>query len=285
MVGDGEVEAHHPEQRVQEPFGLAQREMGEEPQGQGGLDGEIRVAPLPTPPAAPAGRPGSDRLRCQPHRHIAAANESLIVGRPVRHAVLRLIRGMDLRLHPCSVAPAEGYEKCEPRRPTRRWSSCNNAPTGCWRCSRNVSGGSGSRCIRRRAVWGRRARPAAPSSSDTTSSPTPGPPRRPRPLGTPRCLPTGHHGCGSFGYTLDSPKPSWPSGSGRCCTNREWPARCQPTGSSPADAIRLWSADGGHPIENSQPRTTSLACPAGLRVRRPSPMMDLYRKNVVSTRP
>ena len=122
MVGDGEVEAHHPEQGVQESFGLAQREMVEEPQGQGGLDGEIRVAPLPTPPAAPAGRPGSDRLRCQPQRHIAASNESLIVGRPVRNAVLRLIRGMDLRLHPCSVTPAEGHEKCEPRRPTRRWS-------------------------------------------------------------------------------------------------------------------------------------------------------------------
>ena len=35
----------------------------QEPQGQGDLDGEIRVAPLPTPPAAPAGRPGGDRFR------------------------------------------------------------------------------------------------------------------------------------------------------------------------------------------------------------------------------
>ena len=35
----------------------------------------------------------------------------------------------------------------------------------------------------------------------------------------------------------------------------------------------------------SQPRTTSLPCPAGLRARRPSPMMDLYRKNAFSTRP
>ena len=24
---------------------------------------------------------------------------------------------------------------------------------------------------------------------------------------------------------------------GRCCTNRHWPARCPPTGSSPADAV------------------------------------------------
>ena len=60
IVWGGEVEAHHPEQGVQEPFGLAQREMVEEPQGQGGFDGEIRVPPLPAPPAAPAGRPGRD---------------------------------------------------------------------------------------------------------------------------------------------------------------------------------------------------------------------------------
>ena len=106
-VGGGEIEAHHPEQGVQEPFGLTQREMVDESQGQGGLDGEIRVPPLPTPPAAPAGRPGRDRVRGQPHRHIAASNEGLIVGRPIRNAILRLIRGMNLRLHPSSVAPAE----------------------------------------------------------------------------------------------------------------------------------------------------------------------------------
>ena len=37
---------------------------------------------------------------------------------------------------------------------------------------------------------------------------------------------------------------------GRCCMNRHWPARCPPTGSLPADAIRHWSAEGGHPIED-----------------------------------
>ena len=36
----------------------------------------------------------------------------------------------------------------------------------------------------------------------------------------------------------------------RCCTNRDWPTRCQPTGFSPADAIRHWSAEGGHPIQD-----------------------------------
>ena len=126
-VWGGEVEAHHPEQRAQKPFGLAQREMVDEPQGQGGFDGKIRVPSLPAPLATPAGRPGGDRVREQPHRHIAASNKSLIVSRPVRHAVLRLIHGMDLRLHPCSVAPAEDHEKCGPRRPTRAGPSCNNA--------------------------------------------------------------------------------------------------------------------------------------------------------------
>ena len=36
----------------------------------------------------------------------------------------------------------------------------------------------------------------------------------------------------------------------RWCTNRHGPARCPPTGSSPADAIRHWSAEGGHPIQD-----------------------------------
>ena len=36
----------------------------------------------------------------------------------------------------------------------------------------------------------------------------------------------------------------------RCSTNRHWPARCQPTGFSPVDAIRHWSAEAtDHPRE------------------------------------
>ena len=80
----------------------------------------------PPPPAAPPGRPGSDRFRGQPHRHIAAANEGLVIGRPVRHAVLRLIRGMNLRLHPGSVTPAEARRTGQTAPPTEG-HSCNNA--------------------------------------------------------------------------------------------------------------------------------------------------------------
>ena len=127
IVGGGEVKAHHPEQGVQEPFGLAQRKMVEESQGHGGLDGEIRVAALPTPPTAPAGCPGSGRFRGQPHRDIAAANEGLIVSWPVRHAVLRLIRRMNLRLHPCSVAPVETRRAGQTAPPAEGFSYHNAA--------------------------------------------------------------------------------------------------------------------------------------------------------------
>ena len=133
IVGNGEVEAHHPEQRVQEPFGLAQREMVDESQGHGGFDGKIRVPPLPTSPAAPAGRPGSDRFRGHPHHHIAAANEGLVVGRPIRHAVLRLIRGMNLRLHPCSVAPAETRRAGQTAPPQKVFHA-----TTPWRVARSI---------------------------------------------------------------------------------------------------------------------------------------------------
>ena len=158
--------------------------MVEEPQSQGGLDGEIRVQPLPAPPAAPAGCPGSDRLRGQPHRHIATSNEGFVVGSPVRNAILRLIPGMNLRLHPCSVAPAKRHEKYGPNHPTRSGSSCNNARPwrddgrvatlrACWSSTATTSrSGAGARCgaprVRRpgHVHAGRAAQIAAPPTSE-----------------------------------------------------------------------------------------------------------------------
>ena len=89
-------------------------------------------------PLRPSRWPGPRRTlvsahqrRGHPHRHIATSNEGPVVGRPVRHAIFRLVCGMDLRLHPCSVAPAAGHEKCGPNRPTPSGSSCNNAAPQC----------------------------------------------------------------------------------------------------------------------------------------------------------
>ena len=58
---------------------------------------------------------------------------------------------------------------------------------------------------------------------------------------------------GGFSATVGvsvKPRCKPPGKERRCCTNRHGPARCQPTGSSPADAIRRWSAEGDHPIQD-----------------------------------
>ena len=112
--------------------------MVEEPQGQGGLDGEIRVAPLPTPPAAPAGRPGSDRFRGHPHRHIAASNEGLIVGRPSSpRGYFVLYVGWTFDCIPVVWILRRITRSNGPRRPTRSGYSCDNAPL--WHESRFVA--------------------------------------------------------------------------------------------------------------------------------------------------
>ena len=46
-------------------------------------------------------------------------------------------------------------------------------------------------------------------------------------------------------------------------TLRAGPARCHPTGSSPADAIRRWSAEGGHPIQDLTTEDDLACSPAG----------------------
>ena len=136
IVGGGEVEAHHPEQGVQESFGLAQPEMVEEPQGHGGLDGEIRAAPLPAPPATPAGRPGNDRFRGHPvprsagHAAPPAAGIHATTPRTdpahTRSSVRQLPpRQREPVVHrPQPRRPARASELARPRRTSRFRSSC-----------------------------------------------------------------------------------------------------------------------------------------------------------------
>ena len=63
VIRGGEVEAHHPEERMQEPLGLTEWQVEEETQRQCGLDGDVGVLPLPSPSADARGLPGGDRLR------------------------------------------------------------------------------------------------------------------------------------------------------------------------------------------------------------------------------
>ena len=119
LIGDFDTSAGQHVLHVSE----AEREAMIEPHR---VADDFRGKPVSAVAGHAATLPAGGQVDNTPHRHIAAANEGLIVGRPVRHAVLRLIRGMDLRLHPCSVDPAEDHEKCGPNRPTAE-SSCNNA--------------------------------------------------------------------------------------------------------------------------------------------------------------
>ena len=78
--------------------------MEDEPERQCGCDGEVGVLPLPAPRADVRWRPGGDRRRSHPQGDVTSSDQGTIVGRPVRDAVLRLVRGMDSRFHPLSVA-------------------------------------------------------------------------------------------------------------------------------------------------------------------------------------
>ena len=52
MIGRGQVETQHPEDRRQDAFSLPQGQVDDEPARQRGFDGEIGILPLPATRAA-----------------------------------------------------------------------------------------------------------------------------------------------------------------------------------------------------------------------------------------
>ena len=70
MIGRGQVEIQHPEDRRQEALSLPQGQVEDEPERQRGFDGEIGILPLPSTRANAHGLPGGDRIRGQPHGDI-----------------------------------------------------------------------------------------------------------------------------------------------------------------------------------------------------------------------
>src|SRR5918994_1523666 len=62
-----QVQPHQPEQRADQPFGLAQRLVKHCPQDQRCLDREVRVARLAARRGPRRRSPGSDRLLTEPH--------------------------------------------------------------------------------------------------------------------------------------------------------------------------------------------------------------------------
>jgi hypothetical protein len=87
VVGCGEVDAHHPEDRRQEALRLTQRQSHR----QGGFDRQVGVLKLPTTLADADCRPRGDRARCEPEGDVASVHERSIVLRPISDVVFRLV--------------------------------------------------------------------------------------------------------------------------------------------------------------------------------------------------
>jgi hypothetical protein len=96
VIGRRKVEAHDCRQRVHESFGLAQRQMEDEPQCQDGIDSKIGVSSRPAPSSTPVRRPGGDHLRRQPDRHVTTPCERPLVGRPIPDVILGFVLRMGL---------------------------------------------------------------------------------------------------------------------------------------------------------------------------------------------
>ena len=113
VIGRGQVETQHPEDRRQEAFSLPQDlarspfhgeghrkvQVEDEPERQCGFDGEIGILPRPATFADAHGLPSGDRIRGPPHGDIAALDQRSVVCRPIPDVVLCLVLWVHARLH------------------------------------------------------------------------------------------------------------------------------------------------------------------------------------------
>ena len=99
MIGRGQVEAQHPEDRPQKALRLTKGQVEDEPERQRGFDGNLGVLQLPSALADAHGLPRGDRFRRQPQGDVASLDQCSVVRRPVSDAVFRFVPGMHSRLH------------------------------------------------------------------------------------------------------------------------------------------------------------------------------------------
>ena len=99
VIGRGQSETQHPEDRRQEAFSLPQGQVEDEPERQRGFDGEIGILPLPATFADPHGLPSGDRIRGHPHGDIASLDQCSVVCRPISDVVFCLVLRGHSRLH------------------------------------------------------------------------------------------------------------------------------------------------------------------------------------------
>ena len=99
VIGRGQVETQHPEDRRQEAFSLPQGQVEDKPERQRGFDGEIGILQLPATFADAHGLPSGDRIRGQPHGDIASLDQRAVVCRPIPDVAFCLVRWVHARLH------------------------------------------------------------------------------------------------------------------------------------------------------------------------------------------
>ena len=99
VIGRGQIETQHPENRRQEAFSLPQGQVEDEPERQRGFDDEIGILPLPATFADAHGLPSGDRIRGQPHGDIASLDQRSVVCRPISDVVFCLVLRVHSRLH------------------------------------------------------------------------------------------------------------------------------------------------------------------------------------------
>ena len=99
MIGRGQVEAQHPEDRPQKALRLTTGQVKDQAERQRGFDGNLGVLQLPSALADAHGLPRGDRFRRQPQGDVASLDQCSVVRRPVSDAVFRFVPGMHSRLH------------------------------------------------------------------------------------------------------------------------------------------------------------------------------------------
>jgi hypothetical protein len=83
VIWHRQLDAHEAEHRGDEAFGLAQRQVEDGTHHQHGLDRQVGVDRIPASRPLVALQPGGHRLFGDPEGDVAAAPQSVIIGRPV----------------------------------------------------------------------------------------------------------------------------------------------------------------------------------------------------------
>jgi hypothetical protein len=96
VIRTGKDHAHQGQDGVQKPFGLAERQVKEQPECERGLDGEIGIDRLGTLLAGLERCPGVDSTLTDSQRDVTAMAQGLIILMPIFDAIRRFIFGVAL---------------------------------------------------------------------------------------------------------------------------------------------------------------------------------------------